>query len=57
MAQQAKKAEQDAQRAAQSGSYAAAQQANQKAQAYQGLAGSGKKADNFDDLYSQYALR
>lgn len=57
MAKQAKQAEIDAQRAAQSGSYAAAQKAGQKAHAYQGLAGSGKKANNFDDLYSQYALR
>jgi len=54
MAAQAKKAENDAKRAAQSGSHAAAQKASQKAHAYQGLAGSGRKADNFDDLYAQY---
>jgi hypothetical protein len=56
MALQAKKAEKDAQKAAQSGSYAAAQKAGQKAHALNGLSGSGKRADNFDDLYSQYAL-
>jgi len=54
MTAQAKKAENDAKRAAQSGSHAAAQKASQKAQAYQGLAGSGRKTDNFDDLYAQY---
>mmetsp|Transcript_11155 Transcript_11155/g.20884 ORF Transcript_11155/g.20884 Transcript_11155/m.20884 type:complete len:261 (+) Transcript_11155:157-939(+) len=57
MAAQAKKAEQDARRAAQSGSQAAAQKAGVKAQAYQGLSGSGRKVDNFDDLYAQYARR
>ena len=57
MALQAKQAEKDAQKAAQSGSYAAAQKAGEKAYAYQGLSGSGKRADNFDDLYAQYARR
>ena len=57
MALQATKAEQDAIRAAQSGSAAAAQRAGAKAHAYQGMAGSGKQAGNFDDLYAQYARR
>lgn len=57
MAAQAKQAEQEAQRAAQSGSYNAAQKAGQKAHAYNGLSGSGRGADNFDDLYAQYGRR
>lgn len=57
MAAQAKQAELDARRAAQSGSQAAAAKAGQKAHAYQGLAGGGRNVDNFDDLYAQYARR
>jgi hypothetical protein len=53
---QAKKAEQDAIRAQQSGSHAAAQRAGTKAAAYHGLASNNKRADSFDDLYAQYAL-
>jgi len=54
MALQAKKSEQEAKRAAQSGSTAAAQKAGAKAHAYAGMSGAGR-ADNFDDLYAQYA--
>ena len=57
MAIQAKKAESDARKAAQSGSAAAAQKAGTKAQAYSGLVGNAKRTDNFDDLYAQYARR
>lgn len=57
MSEQAKLAEQEAKRAAQSGSYAAAQKAGQKAHAYNGLSGSAKQTDGFDDLYAQYARR
>mmetsp|Transcript_1639 Transcript_1639/g.2169 ORF Transcript_1639/g.2169 Transcript_1639/m.2169 type:complete len:262 (+) Transcript_1639:75-860(+) len=54
---QAKKAEQDALRAQQSGSQNAAQKAGLKAAAYSGLSGNTRQADSFDDLYAQYALR
>ena len=53
---QAKKAEKEAIRAQQSGSAAAANRANNKAAAYQGLSGQNNRKDSFDDLYAQYAL-
>jgi len=51
---QAKKAEQDAIKAHNSGSAAAAQKAGTKAAAYHGLSSQNKRADSFDDLYAQY---
>lgn len=54
MKAQAKKAEQEAHYAHQSGSAAAAQRAGTKAAAYHGLAGENTRAGSFDDLYARY---
>lgn len=51
---QAKKAEQEAIHAHNTGSMAAAQKAGTKAAAYHGLAGENKRANSFDDLYARY---
>jgi hypothetical protein len=53
---QAKKAEQDAIRAQQSGNHAAAQKAGMKAHAYHDLSSNNKRKDSFDDLYAQYGI-